>query len=45
MVLPTIACPQFLTRHGGYNNAWTADNATCYYFSILADYLQPALDR
>ena len=38
-------CLQFLTLHGGMNNAFTSAAATCYYFDILADYLQPALDR
>lgn len=36
---------QFISTHGGGNNAYTALENTNYYFDIDKDYLQPALDR
>ncbi|CAM3468928.1 insulinase family protein [Parendozoicomonas haliclonae] len=36
---------EFLSQHGGFSNAWTADTETIYFFSIQKDALFPALDR
>ena len=35
----------FLAKHGGMSNAFTADNHTCYFFSVSPDHLEGALDR
>lgn len=35
----------FLSRHGGQSNAYTATEDTCYFFSLNQDALQPALER
>ena len=35
----------FLSTHGGYDNAFTSTQETNYYFSVQADYLEQALDR
>ena len=35
----------FLSTHGGYDNAFTSTQETNYYFSVQADYLDQALDR
>ncbi|CAN0212642.1 unnamed protein product, partial [Phaeothamnion confervicola] len=35
----------FLSSHGGFSNAFTATEDTCYYFEVSADYLEGALDR
>ena len=35
----------YLAKHGGSSNAFTADNHTCYFFSISPDHLPGALDR
>ena len=34
----------FLSTHGGYDNAFTSTQETDYYFSVEADYLEHALD-
>ena len=34
----------FLSTHGGYDNAFTSTQETDYYFSVEADYLEQALD-
>ena len=36
---------QFLSAHGGKSNAFTSGEHTNYYFDVLADFLEPALDR
>ncbi len=36
---------EFIRTHGGSNNAYTSFDHTNYYFSIDADFLEPALDR
>lgn len=35
----------YISSHGGRNNAYTASEETCFYFSILPDALEGALDR
>jgi insulysin len=35
----------FISRHGGGENAYTAFDETNYFFEIAADQLEPALDR
>ena len=35
----------FLAKHGGMSNAFTADNHTCYFFSVAPEHLPGALDR
>ena len=35
----------FLAKHGGMSNAFTADNHTCYFFSVAPEHLEGALDR
>ncbi len=35
----------FIRRNGGSDNAFTADDATTYFFDIKAEALEPALDR
>jgi insulysin len=35
----------FLAKHGGMSNAFTADNHTCYFFSVAPEHLKGALDR
>ena len=35
----------FLSTHGGNDNAFTSTQETNYYFSVQADYLEQALDR
>ncbi|HIE54923.1 MAG TPA: peptidase M16, partial [Chromatiaceae bacterium] len=35
----------FIKRHGGMDNAFTASNQTTYYFDIKPEALEPALDR
>lgn len=34
----------FITKHGGYSNAYTTGDHTCYYFSIQPKYLKDGLD-
>jgi len=36
---------EFLSKHGGRSNAYTAQEHTNYKFDVAADYLEPALDR
>ena len=36
---------QYITQHGGSNNAYTVINHTNYFFSITPEYLQGGLDR
>ncbi|RYG06720.1 MAG: peptidase M16, partial [Chitinophagaceae bacterium] len=36
---------QFISTHGGENNAYTADENTNYYFDVDSGALDPALDR
>jgi secreted Zn-dependent insulinase-like peptidase len=36
---------QFIERHGGGSNAYTASDHTNYFFDIKAEELEPALDR
>ena len=36
---------QYITEHGGSNNAYTVINHTNYFFSITPDYLEGGLDR
>ena len=36
---------QFLTEHGGWSNAFTADEHTNYFFEVDSDHLEQALDR
>ncbi|GAA3932559.1 insulinase family protein [Litoribacillus peritrichatus] len=36
---------QFITKHGGSHNAFTASEHTNYFFEIDKDHLAPALDR
>lgn len=36
---------QYITKHGGSNNAYTVINHTNYFFSITPDYLEGGLDR
>ncbi len=35
----------FISQHGGDNNAYTAEENTSYFFDIEHGYLEPALDR
>ncbi len=35
---------QYLTQHGGYDNAYTSSENTNYHFNIQSDYLETALD-
>ncbi|CBH13781.1 metallo-peptidase, Clan ME, Family M16, putative [Trypanosoma brucei gambiense DAL972] len=35
----------YITKNGGYCNAWTADRGTTYYFTVAQDALQGALER
>ena len=35
---------QYLSQHGGYDNAFTSTQNTNFYFKVQADYLQTALD-
>jgi insulysin len=34
----------FLNEHGGYSNAYTAQENTVYYFDVNSGFLEPALD-
>jgi secreted Zn-dependent insulinase-like peptidase len=36
---------QFISQHGGTNNAWTATEHTCFFFDIHHQYFEQALDR
>ncbi|WP_448563917.1 insulinase family protein [Thalassotalea ganghwensis] len=36
---------QFISQHGGTNNAWTATEHTCYFFDIHYQQFEQALDR
>lgn len=36
---------QFIEKHGGSPNAYTADLRTVYYFDILPEYLEEGMDR
>ena len=38
------AYSNFLSTHGGYDNAFTSTQETDYYFSVEAEYLEHALD-
>ena len=35
----------FLSDHGGYDNAFTECEHTCYYFDVNPEHLEPAVDR
>ncbi|KAJ3185740.1 Insulinase (Peptidase M16) [Gaertneriomyces sp. JEL0708] len=35
----------FLSQHGGHSNAFTSVENTNYYFEVLSDHFEPALDR
>ncbi len=35
----------YLNEHGGYNNAWTSDYDTVYFFKVVRENFQPALER
>ena len=35
----------YISDHGGYTNAFTECEYTCYHFDVNADHLQPAMDR
>lgn len=35
---------KFTTKHGGFTNAYTQHNCTCYYYGITSDYLNESLD-
>jgi secreted Zn-dependent insulinase-like peptidase len=35
----------FISQHGGGNNAWTGAEHTCYFFDISNSHFEPALDR
>jgi insulysin len=35
----------YLNAHGGYSNAYTAEEHTVYYFDVQNDYFDGALDR
>ncbi|MEZ5557216.1 MAG: insulinase family protein [Pseudomonadales bacterium] len=39
------AYQQFIAKHGGASNAYTAGDHTNYFFDIQPDYFAPALDR
>ncbi len=36
---------EYIKKHGGQANAFTASQETVYYFDILPDFIEPALDR
>lgn len=36
---------QFISQHGGHNNAWTGTEHTCFFFDIQSQHLKPALER
>lgn len=36
---------EFLAEHGGSDNAFTGTEHTNFHFSVVAEYLEPALDR
>lgn len=36
---------EYISAHGGYNNAWTSNRNTQYYFNILPENLPGGLDR
>ncbi|WP_448210887.1 insulinase family protein [Colwellia sp. MEBiC06753] len=36
---------KFISQHGGYNNAWTGTEHTCFFFDIQSNYLADALAR
>jgi len=36
---------EFLAKHGGMSNAYTAESVTNYYFGVSPDHLEGALDR
>ena len=36
---------QFLSTHGGFSNAYTADEDTNFYFEVTAPHLSGAMDR
>ncbi|KAL0270074.1 UNVERIFIED_CONTAM: hypothetical protein PYX00_007602 [Menopon gallinae] len=36
---------KYISEHGGHNNASTSSDHTVYYFDIMAEYLEGALDR
>ena len=35
---------KFIADHAGFTNAFTEDDATCYYFSVGTDHFKDALD-
>ena len=35
----------FLQKHGGHSNAYTAGESTNYYFDVVHNHLEEALDR
>jgi insulysin len=36
---------QFVQKHGGHSNAYTDNEATCFYLDVVAAQLEPAMDR
>ena len=36
---------EFLSKHGGFSNAYTATEKTVYYYDVLADHMEEALNR
>ncbi|WP_117234521.1 insulinase family protein [Vibrio maerlii] len=43
---PTVGeFQQFISQHGGSNNAWTGTEHTCFFFDITPSLFEPALDR
>lgn len=34
----------YISNHGGYSNAFTAGDQTCYYYTIASEYLDKSLD-
>lgn len=39
------AYEEFISKHGGYTNAWTGNMCTTYYFKVATDALEGALDH
>lgn len=39
------AYSKYISEHGGQYNAYTSSDCTCYYFDILPEHLEGALDR
>ena len=36
---------EFIQKHGGYNNAWTAGDRTTFYFNIQRQHFHSGFDR